>query len=205
MPEEPTATMVTAEEAIKLKAVITRAITYYEKLKNLTIKAAEAGYSTTAIEKQLREIRLHLENATEKLYARNYEGVTEELLKVKNLLHDLAEPFAKLTLFITELNTSTYLQEAEIRVSAAKEDITLSTTLTQAVKEDAITALNNSEISLTAARNLIEDNNVNDAIVKLEVAKKWEEVSKLTIATEATIPASIEPSAEDLTNITITR
>ncbi len=198
-PVEPTATEVTAEDVISLKANITRAIEHIERLENLTTKAATAGYNTSAIEKRLGEVKQHLETATRKLYARNIEGAAEELCVAKTLLDELTEPFAKLTNLVKTSNTEKYLQEAEIRVSVTKANITLSATLTPEAKEDAITALNNSEISLANAREFIENNNVDEAVGELEVAKKWEEESDRAIATVAATPTSVAPTDESLT------
>jgi len=198
-PVEPTETEVTAEEAISLKANITRAIEHVERLENLTAKAATAGYNTAAIEKTLSEVKQHLENATRKLYTLNLDGAAEELCIAKTLLDKLKQPFDKLTNLVKASNTEKYLEEAEIRVSATKRNITLSAALTPEIKEDAITALNNSEASLANARDSIENNNVDEAIEELEEAKKWEEESNRAITSVAATRALVAPTAESLT------
>jgi len=198
-PVEPTETEVTAEDAISLKANITRAIEHARRLENLTAKAATAGYNTAAIKKTLSEVKQHLENATRKLYTLNLDGAAEELLIAKTLLDKLKQPFDKLTNLVKASNTEKYLEEAEIRVSATKRNITLSAALTPEIKKDAITALNNSEASLANARDSIENNNVDEAIEELEEAKKWEEESNRAITSVAATPASVAPTAESLT------
>jgi len=198
-PVEPTETEVTAEDAISLKANITRAIEHARRLENLTAKAATAGYNTAAIEKTLSEVKQHLENATRKLYTLNLDGATEELLIAKTLLDKLKQPFDKLTNLVKASNTEKYLEEAEIRVSATKRNITLSAALTPEIKKDAITALNNSETNLANARDSIENNNVDEAIEELEEAKKWEEESNRAITSVAATPTSVAPTAESLT------
>ena len=198
-PVEPTETEVTAEESILLKSNLTRTIEQAKRLENLTAKAATAGYDTVKIENKLSEIKRYLDNATQELYHRNLEGATEELSTAKTLLDELKEPFARLTNLVTESKTKTYLLEAEIRVYAAKANIALSATLTPEAKEDAITALNNSEVSLSNARDLIEDRNVDDAIEELEEAKKWEEESSRAITAVATTPTSVAPTNESIT------
>jgi hypothetical protein len=195
---KPTPSEITAEKTINLRANITRTIKYYERLKNLTIQASNFGYNTGVIEKQLREVQQHLENATRKLYSQNIEGAIKELFMAKKLLNELTEPFARLTNLVKASNTEGYLQEAEVRITEAKENITLSTTLTLDVKINAITALNNSEISLANARDLIEDNNVNEAIIELEEAKKWEEESNLVLTAVADTSNSIVPTTETI-------
>jgi len=205
-PVEPTKTEVTAEETISLKANITRAVEHLERLENLTAKAASAGYNTAAIEKQLREVKKYLENATREVRAMNLEKAIEEFSIAKRLLDELKGYVDKLTNLVTESNTEQYLQEAEIRVSAAKMNITRSATLTPEAKEDAITALSKSEISLANARDQIKDNNVDEAIGELEEAKKWEEESDRAISAVAATPTlvasttdSISPTNESLT------
>ena len=198
-PVEPTETEVTAEEAISLKANITRTIEHVERLENLTAKAATAGYDTTAIEKRLSEVKQHLENATRKLSAINLDGAAEELLIAKTLLDELREPFDRLTNLVKASNTEKYLEAAEIRVSATKANITSSAALTPEIKEDAITALNNSEKNLANARDFIENNDVDDAIEELEEAKKWEEESNRAIASVAATPTSVAPTTESFT------
>lgn len=198
-PVEPTETEVTAEEAISLKANITRTIEHVERLENLTAKAATAGYNTTAIEKRLSEVKQHLENATRKLYTLNLDGAAEELCIAKTLLDELKQPFDLLTTLVKASNTEKYLEAAEIRVSATKANITSSAALTPEIKEDAITALNNSEKNLANARDFIENNDVDDAIEELEEAKKWEEESNRAIASVAATPTSVAPTTESFT------
>jgi len=198
-PVEPTETEVTAEEAISLKANITRTIEHVERLENLTAKAATAEYDTTAIEKRLSEIKQHLENAARELSALNLDGAAEERLIAKTLLDELREPFARLTNLVTASNTEKYLEAAEIRVSATKTNITSSAALTPEIKEDAITALNNSEKNLANARDFIENNDVDEAIEELEEAKKWEEESNRAIASVAATPTSVAPTTESFT------
>ena len=195
-PVEPTKTEVTAEETISLKANITRTIEHVERLENLTAKAASAGYNTTAIEKLLEEAKQHLENATRELRAMNLEKAIEEFSIAQGLLDELKGYMNNLTNLVTESNTEQYLQEAKKRVSAAKANITQSVTLTPKAKEDAITALNNSEISLANARDQIEENNVDEAIEELEDAKKWEEESDRTISAVAATPNSVVPTTD---------
>jgi len=109
-PVEPTETEVTAEDAISLKANITRAIEHARRLENLTAKAATAGYNTAAIKKTLSEVKQHLENATRKLYTLNLDGAAEELLIAKTLLDKLKQPFDKLTNLVKASNTEKYLE-----------------------------------------------------------------------------------------------
>lgn len=199
-PVEPTETEVTAKVAILLKANLTRTIEQVERLENLTVKAATAGYDTVTIENRLSEIKRHLDKATQQLNSQNIERAAEELSIAQTLRDELKEPFARLTNLVTTSNTETYLREAEIRVSAAKANITVSATLTPQAKEEAITALNNSEVSLSNARDLIEDSNVDEAIEELEEAKKWEDESSRAIAAVAATLTSV-----DLTNESITR
>ena len=198
-PVEPTETEVTAEESILLKSNLTRTIEQAERLENLTAKAATAGYNIVKIENKLSEIKRYLDNATQELYNRNLEGATEELSTAKTLLDELKEPFARLTNLVTESKTKTYLLEAEIRVYTAKANIALSVTLTPEAKEDAITALNNSEASLSNARDLVEDSNVDEAIEELEEAKKWEEESSRAITAVSATPTSVAPTNESIT------
>jgi len=198
-PVEPTETEVTAEEAISLKANITRTIEHAERLENLTAKAATAGYDTTAIEKRLSEVKQHLENATRELSAMNLDGAAEELVIAKTLVDELKEPFDRLTTLVKASNTEKYLEAAEIRVSATKANITSSAALTPEIKEDAITALNNSEKNLANARDSIENNNVDEAIEELEEAKKWEEESNRAIASVTATPTSVAPTTESFT------
>jgi hypothetical protein len=198
-PVEPTETEVTAEEAISLKANITRAIEHVERLENLTAKTATAGYNTTAFEQTLSEVKQHLENATRELSTMNLDGAAEELLISKTLVDELKQPFDRLTNLVKASNTEKYLEAAEIRVSATKTNITLSAALTSEIKEEAITALNNSEKNLANAREFIENNNIGEAIEELEEAKKWEEESNRAIASVAATPTSVAPTTESFT------
>lgn len=188
-----------AEAAIILRANITRRVEYVERLEKMADKAATAGYNTLVVEKQLEEIKQHLGNATRKLRALNLEGATEELCTAESLLDDLVEYVARLTNLVTESNTERYLQEAEVRVAIAKVNITLSATLTPETKEDALTALNNSEISLANARDLIDNSKVDDAIEELEEAKRWEEESDNTVSAVSVTP-SVSITDASLTN-----
>ena len=196
-PVQPTITEKNAEEIIFLKATIIRTIDQVERLENLTINAAIAGYETSKIENNLSEIKLHLNNAKRELNNRNLKTAIEEVTIAKNLLNALKDPFARLTNYVTELNTALYLQKAEIRVSAVKVNITLSTTLTPEIKQEAINALNKSELNLSNARDFLYANNVDDAIEELKEAKKWEESSRAIAALTAT-PTSVIPTNDSI-------
>jgi hypothetical protein len=197
-PVEPTETEVTAEEAISLKANITRTFAHVEKLENLTAKAAAAGYNTAAIEKKLSEVKQRLENATRELSATNLDGAAGELAVAKTLLDELRDPFKRLTNLVKASNTEKYLEAAAVRVAATKANITSSAALTSETKEDAIAALKNSEASLANARDFIEHNDVDDAIGELEEAKKWEEESSRAIAAVAATPTAVAPTTDSL-------
>lgn len=174
---EKTPIEITAEELTDLKANITRTYNYVERLENLTRKSASLGYNTFSIEKQLTEIKQNLRNATTELLSFNIDDAKKNLVTARTMLKELLEPISQLTNFVNEINTRNYLEAAEKRVSSIKENITLSTVLTPQVKEEAITALNNSEMNLENARIMIDNKNVNEAIQQLEEAKKWEEES----------------------------
>lgn len=182
------ATPSTVETALNLKANITRVVNYVERLKNMTQKASTAGYNTLGVEKQLNEINSYLGNATRKLRVLDLDGASRDIGVAKTLLGDLLELVSRLTNLVSKSNVQKYLAEAENRLSATRADISVSSTLTAKEKEDALTALNNSETSLSNARDLIEDSNVDDAIEELEEAKRWED--------ESTVVA-VDPSASN--------
>jgi hypothetical protein len=203
-PVEQTETEVTAQEVINLKANITRATEYAERLENLTERTKTQGYNTAAIEQKLSEIKQHLRNATQQLHALNLDEATEELLNAQTLLEELQAPFDRLTNLVKTSNIETYLEAAEGRVSETKENITQSTTLTAAAKEDAITALNNSEASLANARDSLTTNDVDAAIKNLEEAKEWEEESKRAITAVTATPNSISATEKSSTKAEVT-
>lgn len=195
-PASPTEAEIVAEETISLKANITRTTEQLQRIENLTTKASEAGYNTTAIQKRIREINTYLENATQQLRNRNLEEATKALNIAKTLLDELSQAITRLTKLVTESNTEKYLNEAQVRVSAAKQNITLSATLTAEAKQEAICALNNSEASLTSARDLIESNSVDEAIEELNEAKIWEEESTRVISPVAATPTAVAPATD---------
>ncbi len=199
-PVEPTETEVAAEDVISLKVNITRALEYADRLENLTARAKTKGYNTTAVELKLSEVKQHLHNATMELRALNLDGATEELSYAKTLLKELKALYDRLTNLVKTSNIETYLDVAEERVSETKENITQSTNLTSAAKEDAIDALNNSEASLASARDAMKSNNVDDAIADIEDAKEWEEESKRAITSATATPNSVSTTDNSLTN-----
>lgn len=180
----------TVETALNLKANITRVVNYVEKLENMTKKASTAGYNTLGFEKKLNEINSYLENATRKLRVLNLDGADSDLVIAKTLLEDLRAHVSRLTNLVSKSNVQKYLAEAENRLSATRADISVSATLTAKEKEDALTALNNSETSLSNARDLIEDSNVDGAIEELEEAKRWEAESTATTSAVAVAPSA---------------
>lgn len=200
-PIEPTEAEKKAEDVIALKANITRGFKYVEQLENLTAKIAAAGYNITEIADQLVLVRQHLEAAERKIYTLNLEEVSGELRIVQRLFEELKEDLAGLTSRIRASNTEKYLQEAEMRVSAAKTNITASTTLTAETKEEAIIALNNSEASLVDAQDSLENNDVEEAIEYLEEAKKWEEEYNRIITEVAFTKNSVAPTDESITKL----
>ncbi len=129
------------------------------------------------------------------------EEVTNALNIAKTLLDELSQAIVRLTKLVTESNTEKYLNEAQVRVSAAKQNITLSATLTAEAKQEAITALNNSEASLTSARDLIENDSVDEAIEELNEAKKWEEESTRVISPVAVTPTVVSPTTDSVSSI----
>ncbi len=201
---EPTEAEKKAEDVIALKANITRGFKYVEQLENLTAKIEAAGYNITEIAIQLVLVRQHLEAAERKIYTLNLEEVSGELRIVQRLFEELKEDLAGLTSRIRASNTEKYLQEAEMRVSAAKTNITASTTLTPETKEEAIIALNNSEASLVDAQDSLENNDVEEAIEYLEEAKKWEEEYNRIITEVASTTNSVAPTDESITKIVTT-
>ena len=199
-PVEPTETEIAAEDVISLKANITRAIEYADRLENLTVRAKTKGYNTTAVELKLSEVKWHLENATMELRTLNFYGATEELSSAKELLKELKTLYDRLTSLVKASNVEAYLDVAEERVSETKANITQSTNLTAAAKEDAIDALNNSQASLANARDAIKTNNIDDAIADIENAKKWEEESQRAITSATTNPNAVSVNDNSFTN-----
>jgi len=188
------------EAALNLKANITRVTNYVERLESMAQKASTAGYNTLGVEKRLTEITSYLENATQKLRVLDLEGATTDLDVAESLFDELMQNISRLTNIVSATNVQRYLTAAEDRLSVARADISVSATLTAKEKEDALTALNNSEASLSNARDLIEDSNVDDAIEKLEEAKRWEAESTATISAVAVTPSSVNTN-ESLTSI----
>lgn len=190
----------TVEAALNLKANITRVAAYVEKLEIMAQKASTAGYNTLGVEKRLTEITSFLHNATQKLQVLDLDGATNDLDSAEALLDELIENVSRLTNLVSESNVQRYLTQAEDRLSVVRADISVSATLTAKEKEDALTALNNSEASLSNARDLIEDSNVDDAIDKLEEAKRWESESTTAISAVAVTP-SASSTTESLTSV----
>jgi hypothetical protein len=193
-------TPTTVEAAAILRTNINRAVTYIEKLKTMADKAAAAGYNTLAVEKQLAELEHYLRNATQKLRSLNLEEATQDFATAENLLDDLMEYVGRLTNVVSESNAQRYLQVAKSRVAAAKASVSVSATLTAEAKEDALSALSKSETNLANAEDLIEANNVDDAIAELEEAKRWEETSNTASVSATSVSPSSSTQAESLTN-----
>jgi hypothetical protein len=177
-PTEPTETEATAENVINLRANITRAYEYVERLENLTAKAKTAGYNTTAIDDKLSLVKAHLENATRELNRLNLDGATEQLGAAGTLLEELKELYNRLVNSVKIASTQRYLEEIAERLNNTRDDITNAASLSAQNKTDALSALDNSESSLEKAGNSIEKGNVDDAIDELEEAKMWEDESR---------------------------
>ncbi len=191
-PTEPTATEVTAEKLISLKANITRAFEYVERLENLTANAATEGYNTTEIESSLSEAKNRLENAARELNRLNLDGAIEELRAARTLLNNLKELYNRLVNAVKASNTQRYLEEAAKRINATRANVTSSATLSAQNKTNAINALNNSENSLANARDYLNESNIDDAIKELEEAKKWEDESHKYVPSETATPNQVE-------------
>ena len=69
--------------------------------------------------------------------------------------------------------------------------------LTYKSKQEAINALNKSELNLSNARDFLYVKNVDDAIEELKEAKKWEESSRAIAALTAT-PTSVIPTNDSI-------
>jgi len=201
--QQPEETEAAAAMALSLKANITRTAGYVAKLENLTTRAAAAGYNTTLIERRLSEAKQHLKNAVQELEALNLKNAIRELSTAKKVLDELSEPYTKLTNLVKATNTRKYLETTEVRVTAIKANITVSAALAPEVKQEAITALNKSELSLANAWSLVEVSNLDDAIEELEEAKKWEEESIRAISSvnaTSSSSTSVVPTTNSFTN-----
>lgn len=180
-PTEPTETEATAENVINLRANITRAYEYVERLENLTAKARTAGYNITAlatIDDKISLAKEHLENATDELDELNLDGATQQLQDTKIVLEELKNVYNRLVNSVKLANTRRYLEEIAVRITKTRDNVTNSAALSQQNKTNALSALDNSESSLEDAQNFIDENMVDDAIKELEEAKKWEDESR---------------------------
>jgi hypothetical protein len=199
-PAEPTETEITAEKAISLRANITRAYEYVERLENLTAKAATVGYNTTGMENRLASAKNHLENATKQLDGLNLDVASEELNAARAFFGEMKSLYDRLINLVKASNTERYLEAAEARVIASKDNITNSA-LPQQNKTDAINALNNSETNLEKARELIQSGMVDDAVEELEEAKRWEDESRKYLTSVTATPNQFGAVDKNLSRI----
>jgi vacuolar-type H+-ATPase subunit I/STV1 len=197
-PMEPTDTETTAEQAINLRANVTRICEHVERLENLTAKAIAMGYNTTEIDDRLYATRKHLENATKKLDRLDLDGASEELRSAITLLDEAKEFLDDLVNLVKIANIQKYLEETAKRISETKADVASSANLSQQDKTNAIVALNNSETSLENAQKLLEEDKINEAIGELEEAKRWEDESCKYLA------SSISGTPNQVESISIT-
>ena len=102
---ELTETQVTAEKTISLKAAITRALEYVERLENLTARAKSNGYNTTESEKKISDVTALMLAAFDKLDNRNLDGATEELRTARTLLDELETFLDRLVNLVKASNT----------------------------------------------------------------------------------------------------
>lgn len=195
---EPTDTQVAAENVTRLKASLTQAVKYVERLENLSAKAKTAGYNTTALDAKISEARNHLETASDELDELNVDDALEGLNAAKALRAELKTVLDRLTQAVKVANAETYLQEAEDRVSETKDSILNSADLATSVRDAAIEALNTSESYLDDARESLANSNPDEAISELEEAKKWEDTSN-DVITSATSVNSVAPTSDSLT------
>ena len=201
-PVEPTETEATAEKVINLRANITRSYEYVERLENLTEKARAAGYNTTKIDGTLSGVRNHLENATKKLDRLDLDGASEELRSTTTLLDEVKEYLDDLVNIVKIANTQRYLEETEKRINETKADVASSADLSLQNKINAITALNNSETSLANARELLEEDKIDEAIGELKEAKRWEDESRIYLSSSVTAaPNQVESKYNSFANI----
>jgi len=142
----------------------------------------------------------HLENATRELDRLNLDGAAKELRAARTLLEESKEFLNRLVNLVKISNTEKYLEAAEARVSASKDNITQSTALSPQNKTNAITALNNSKTNLENARDLIENGMVDDAIEELEEAKKWEDESRKYLPSVTATPTQVEAADKNLSS-----
>jgi hypothetical protein len=194
---ELTETEATAEKVINLRANVTRAYEHVERLENLTVKARAAGYNTTEIDNRLSVARNYLENATRKLDRLDLNGASEELRSAITLLGETKEYLDGLVNLVKITNTQRYLEETEKRINETKTDVASSTNLSLQNKTNAITALNNSETSLENARELLDENKVDEAIGELEEAKMWEDESRKYLSSSITATSNQVESTVD--------
>jgi hypothetical protein len=199
-PIEITETVETAVSVINMRATITRAYEYVERLENLTARARTAGYNnTTTIDNKLSIVKEHLENATEELDKLNLDSATEQLRGAKTILEELKMQYDTLVNRVKLANTRRYLEEITQKVDETKTNVTNSATLSTQNKTNALSALNNSQSSLEKAGDYIDEKRVDDAISELEDAKKWiDESSKYLSISVATTPDQTDAMDKNL-------
>jgi hypothetical protein len=196
---EPSGTIVAAENITRLKASLTQAFRYIERLENLTARANAAGYATTVLDANISQAKSHLETASDHLSNRNYDGAREELRAARALYVELKELVDRLTQTVKIVNVETYLQEAEDRLTETRDTILNSTDLSTQVRDDAIAALNTSEGYLDDARASLDNSNPDEAVSDIEEAKKWEDTANNVIAS-----VTAGTNSSDLTNDSLT-
>lgn len=200
-PVEPTETEATAEKIINLRANITRAYEHIERLENLTARVKAAGYNTAEIDNRLSAARNHLENATRKLDRLDLDGASGELRSAMMLLDEAKQFLDELINLVKIAKIQRYLEEAANRINETKADIA-SANLSPQDKTNAITTLNNCETSLENARELIDEDKIDEAIKELEEAKRWEdETGKYLSLSVTATPNQVDTTYQNFSSI----
>lgn len=196
---EPSGTEVAAENITRLKATLTQAFRYIERMENMSAKANDAGYSTTVLDANISQARNHLEAALDYLNNRNYDAAREELGEAKALYVKLKGLLDRLTEAVKAANVKSYLQEAEDRLNETRDSILGSTDLSQEDRDDAIDALNTSSEYLDNAQDSLANSDLDEALADIEEAKKWEDTANNFIATVTAGTNSSDSTTNSLT------
>jgi hypothetical protein len=201
--DDPAAQVPSAVELMRqLNRSITRGFLYLKYVEILAPILATQGYDTAGIRIRIQSARELLFKATHDLRRYRFASVEAALVRVKDLLETLRSRLAVIALELKTRRLATFIEVAETRLTRLKGTIlSLSSELSPAATNASLTAVEDSERSLAAARSLLEGQQMGAVVTELEQAKASEEEARRILAANQPSTGSTSPSEPTLSSL----
>jgi hypothetical protein len=174
--DQPPLTTTSIEKYFQIQSSINRYTEFLGQIQNLTHLVSQAGFNTTALQERIQTITSLLARATNNLEQKRFDAALRNIDEAKKISDNLIN---KLKDFAANLKTErleTYITNTEERLALIKRTTnSLSANYPASTIENAISALDDAETSLSNAKTYLENDQINNTLTELANSKASEE------------------------------